>query len=113
MLIPMDECSVEAFKQVDGNIQSLAKQAQAEGFSFIDRLLEYWGDGSNRFNGKGECFLQLMSAETLVAVGGINRDPYTAEPGVGRIRHLCATGVSLQRGRARAVACAARAGGAF
>lgn len=29
-----------------------------------------------------------MSAETLVAVGGINCDPYTAEAGVGRVRHV-------------------------
>lgn len=88
MLLTMDGYSVDAFTKIEGDIQSLATQARSESFSFIDRLLDDWRDGSNRFDGKGECFLQLMVAETLVAVGGINRDPYSTESNIGRIRHV-------------------------
>lgn len=88
MLISMDECKVGAFTNTEGEILRLANKARSEGFSFVDRLLDDWRNGSNCFDGEGECLLQVASADTLVAVGGINRDPYTAEPNVGRIRHV-------------------------
>jgi len=69
--------------------QDLALEARSEGYRFVDRLDREWGDGSNRFDQAGECLLGVFEGETLVAVGGLNRDPYYAgNAGTGRIRHV-------------------------
>jgi ribosomal protein S18 acetylase RimI-like enzyme len=66
----------------------LAQEARAEGYRFLDRLAQEWADGSNRFDQADECLLGLFEGGVLVAVGGLNRDPYASDPGTGRIRHL-------------------------
>lgn len=68
--------------------QDLAKVARSEGYRFLDRLDREWADGSNRFDQAGECLLGLFEGGVLVAVGGLNRDPYASDPGTGRVRHL-------------------------
>jgi GNAT superfamily N-acetyltransferase len=68
--------------------QEMARVARAEGFGFIDRLVREWAEGSNRFDGPGECLLGVFEGETLLAVGGLNRDPYASARTIGRIRHL-------------------------
>ncbi len=72
----------------DVSFHELAQEARSEGHHFIDRLLGQWADGSNRFDQTGECLLGRFENELLVAVGGLNRDPYTRNQGTGRIRHL-------------------------
>jgi GNAT superfamily N-acetyltransferase len=66
----------------------LAGDAGSEGFGFIDRLDREWADGSNRFDRDGECLLGLIEDNALIAIGGLNRDPYTFDIRTGRIRHL-------------------------
>ncbi|MGH3649246.1 MAG: GNAT family N-acetyltransferase, partial [Acidimicrobiia bacterium] len=43
---------------------------------------------SNRFDLPGEVFLEVRRGGRLVALGGLNRDPYLDDPSVGRIRHV-------------------------
>jgi predicted GNAT family acetyltransferase len=54
----------------------------------MDRLEREWADGSNRFDQAGERLLGLFEGATLVAVGGLSRDPYAGDPSIGRIRHI-------------------------
>ena len=75
----------------------LAREARLEGYAFLDRLGREWADGCNRFDQAGECLLGHFDESALVAVGGLNRDPYAGDPGTGRIRHLY---VAPQRRRA-------------
>lgn len=69
-------------------IEDLRVEAAVEGFSFVDRLVVEWQAGRNRFLQRGEVFLGAFRAAELVAVGGINRDPYADQDGIGRLRHL-------------------------
>lgn len=69
---------------------SLAKEAWREGITHIDRLIENWRSGSNRFDRPGETLLAGRSDSAIVAVGGLNIDPYQNDPRVGRVRHLYA-----------------------
>ncbi|HEY7653522.1 MAG TPA: GNAT family N-acetyltransferase [Methylomirabilota bacterium] len=66
----------------------LVAESEQAGLRFVRRLVEEWAGGRNRFDRPGEaCFAALVDGR-LVGVCGLNVDPYTAEPGVGRVRHL-------------------------
>jgi GNAT superfamily N-acetyltransferase len=67
---------------------ALAAEAHNEDCVFVERLAAEWASGRNRFDAAGELLLGTFDGATLTAVGGLNRDPYTAEPGVARLRHL-------------------------
>ena len=50
-----------------------------------------WRDGTNRFDGPGEAFRGVFRAGVLVAVGGLNADPYLPledRGGTARLRHV-------------------------
>lgn len=70
------------------DMETLRAEAQDEAFGFIERLIVDWESGANRFDRPGECLLGAWSESHLVAVGGLNRDPYVAAGDTGRIRHL-------------------------
>lgn len=69
-------------------IAPLVAEADGEGFRFVRRLRDEWRLGAKRFDGDGELLLAAYRAGELVAVGGLTIDPYTAAPGVGRVRHV-------------------------
>jgi GNAT superfamily N-acetyltransferase len=69
-------------------IETLRAEAAGEGFRFMDKLVAEWRSGMNRFAQSGEVFLGAFQAGDLVAVGGLNRDPYVDRSGIGRLRHL-------------------------
>lgn len=69
-------------------IEPLRREARDEGYDFLDRLIEDWLSGENRFDGPGEMFCAAMEDGVLVAVGGLNRDPFVTNPEVGRIRRV-------------------------
>jgi GNAT superfamily N-acetyltransferase len=54
----------------------------------MDRLVSDWTSGANTFSRPGECFLGACAEGRLVAVGGLNIDPYLMRTDVGRIRHV-------------------------
>ncbi len=66
----------------------LATQARVEGYRFIDRLEAEWRSKSNRFEASGECLLGIVEGEDLLAIGGLNIDPYVADGSTGRLRHV-------------------------
>lgn len=73
------------------------EESEREGFGFLLRLRREFLDGGNRFDAPGEALLGCWRGAELVAVGGLNRDPYSAEPRVGRLRHLY-VGAAHRRG---------------
>jgi len=66
----------------------LRAEARAEGFAFIESLAEEWESGANRFQGAGEVLAGHIDAGKLVAVGGLNRDPFQFDAVVGRLRRI-------------------------
>jgi hypothetical protein len=55
---------------------------------FVRRLADDWVSVANRFDRPGEALFVARLPGQVVGVRGLNVDPYTAEPGVGRVRHL-------------------------
>ncbi|MBE9156868.1 GNAT family N-acetyltransferase [Nodosilinea sp. LEGE 06152] len=69
-------------------IDHLVAESLREGFRFVQRLVEEYDSGVNRFDQPGEALLTAIVQGTIVGVGGLNRDPYFNDPKVGRLRHV-------------------------
>lgn len=79
---------VQPFQCLPEGIGPLLRVSRAEGHDLVERLVDDWEDGSNRFDRPGEVALEARLGSRLVGVGGLNRDPYLDDPTVGRIRHV-------------------------
>jgi len=69
-------------------MEALLAESRAEGHNFVDRLVDDFMDGSNRFDQPGEALFGVYAGGQLVAVGGLNRDPYLPDENAGRVRHV-------------------------
>jgi GNAT superfamily N-acetyltransferase len=76
----------------------LLAASTAEGFRFVERLTCEWQEGKARFDGPGELLLAAYHGSSIVAIGGLTADPYTNEPGLGRLRHLYVRPDARRRG---------------
>jgi len=94
---------IEAIESLDAEADALIAEASAQGFGFMERLCREWLDGTNRFDGPGEIFLAARLDSRIVGVGGLNRDPYTDDPSVGRVRHLYVLADFREQGIGRAL----------
>ncbi|MBP1773028.1 MAG: family acetyltransferase [Holophagaceae bacterium] len=73
---------------LDGELDELVRESEAEGFEFVGRLRDEWNSRHNRFDQPGEVFFTARLQGRLVGICGLNRDPYSGEPGVGRVRRM-------------------------
>lgn len=67
----------------------------------LDRLQQEWNEGTNRFDQAGEILLLAIQNQQVVGVCGLNRDPYTDDDRVGRVRRLYVSVDSRRRGIGR------------
>lgn len=67
---------------------TLAAEAADEGHAFLERMQDDWDTGKNRFSAPGEYVVGISLGDRLVAIGGLNKDPYAIEATTGRLRHL-------------------------
>ena len=66
----------------------LVDEASSDGHRFLEKMREEWANGTNRFNRENEILFGIKSANRLIAIGGLNIDPYIADPSIGRVRHV-------------------------
>lgn len=69
-------------------IEILQSEAREEGYDFIETLVEEWASAKNRFHAQGEALCGYLDQGLLVAVGGLNCDPFASRPDIGRIRRV-------------------------
>lgn len=69
-------------------LESLQAEALAEGYGFIQTLVEQWASGENRFDAPGEILCGHLDQGLLVAVGALNIDPFAGSTEVGRLRKI-------------------------
>lgn len=71
------------------DLDHIVKQSKEEGFRFVERLLNDYKNGSNTFHHSGEGLFGVFNKEgLLVAVGGLNKDPFSNEHYIGRLRRF-------------------------
>jgi GNAT superfamily N-acetyltransferase len=69
-------------------LQPLLNESLSEGYEFVERLWKEYESEVNRFEASGEALLGVFEGDRLIAIGGVNRDPYLPDANVGRIRHV-------------------------
>lgn len=69
-------------------IDDLRIEASSAGFRFMEKLVSEWESQANRFDRPGEMLAGAFQNAQLVAVGGLNIDPYANDPSIARLRHL-------------------------
>ena len=69
-------------------MEQVREEALREGVFFIERLWEEWQNGMNLFAAPGEKLYGCMDQAVIVAIGGLNQDPFDGRRGVGRIRRV-------------------------
>jgi GNAT superfamily N-acetyltransferase len=67
---------------------SLEREATAQGFNFLRRLIDEWQTGRNRFDKPGERLLAAIDNGNMVGIGGLNVDPYEPAGDTARLRRL-------------------------
>ncbi|MGB0387924.1 MAG: GNAT family N-acetyltransferase [Ardenticatenaceae bacterium] len=70
------------------DLQPLLEEGRKQGFTFLDRLVTGYVNGSNRFGKPGEALFGVYCDQRLIAIGGLNQDPYLQKEDVGRVRHV-------------------------
>ncbi|ALC91721.1 GNAT family acetyltransferase [Bacillus sp. FJAT-18017] len=71
------------------DMDHLVTQSKEEGFRFVERLISDYKNGSNTFNRLGEGLFGVFNEEgVLVAIGGLNQDPFSNEQYIGRLRRF-------------------------
>jgi GNAT superfamily N-acetyltransferase len=98
--------SIEKIMLPFAEMNLLAAEARDEGYDFVATLLEQWASGENRFDGPGEILYGSFDQGLLVAVGGLNRDPFAGLPEVGRVRRVYVRPNWRNRGIGRALVAA-------
>lgn len=83
-----NEFEIAAIERIDDDLFALVAAARGEGYTFMDRLVNHWSSGENRFDQPGECYFAVRLGGRLIAAGGLNRDPFCDATGVGRVRHV-------------------------
>jgi len=79
-------------------LERLRVESSREGYNFIERLVDEWASGVNRFSAPGEAFFLAVADGQVVGVCGLNRDPYAHDPNFGRVRRLYVLPASRRSG---------------
>jgi hypothetical protein len=66
----------------------ILRASRFEGQGMVDRLVAEFASGANRFDAPGEMLLAFLNRNTVVAVGGLNREFDPDYGNAGRIRRL-------------------------
>jgi GNAT superfamily N-acetyltransferase len=106
---------VEVIPATHPGMETLRVAAETEGFRFLTRLVAEWNDGANRFDRPGELLVGAVRSERLLAVCGLNRDPFADRHDIGRLRHLYVHPSARRTGAGSALVghLLGQAGGAF
>ena len=75
--------------QLPENINRLVFESKREGFRFLERLVDDFLVGTNTFSASGEILYGVFDEiGNLVGVGGLNKDPYSTDKTLGRLRRF-------------------------
>src|SRR5262245_61334172 len=82
-------------------LEPLLRESREQGFKFLDTLVRDYVSGANRFELPGEALFGIYDESGLLAVGGLNLDPFLHDLHVGRVRHVYVAGAYRRQGLGR------------
>jgi N-acetylglutamate synthase-like GNAT family acetyltransferase len=86
----MEQFELRQIKNLlDINCTELIMESKKEGFRFLKRLINDYKNGTNTFNKPGEFLYGVFNKKgLLIAIGGINKDPFSTNKQIGRLRRF-------------------------
>lgn len=78
--------TVSQIDHLPADIHQLSDPASREGLRLVARLIEDFQSGSNTFDRPGEALFEVRASSRLIAIGGLNLDPYASGRSTGRVR---------------------------
>jgi len=87
-------------------IEQMRAEARSQSYNFLETLVEEWQSGENRFDAPGEILCGHLHQGQLIAVGGLNIDPFLPiedPPQTGRIRRVYVMSAWRNQGIGRAL----------
>ena len=86
----MEQFELKKIKNLlDVNLTDLVTESKKEGFRFLERLINDYKIGTNNFSKSGEFLYGVFNKEgLLIAIGGINEDPFSTNEQIGRLRRF-------------------------
>lgn len=89
---------IRRIHELPQDFAALMTEASQDGHLFLQKMKDEWTSGKNRFSLNAEAlFGAFNDNKDLVAIGGVNIDPYLDDPDIGRVRHVYVS--SNYRGR--------------
>lgn len=71
------------------DLTNLIIESKKEGFLFLERLINDYKNGTNTFSKPGEFLYGVFNQEgSVIAIGGINKDPFSTNERIGRLRRF-------------------------
>ncbi|MDP1442176.1 GNAT family N-acetyltransferase [Priestia megaterium] len=71
------------------DLTNLIIESKKEGFLFLERLINDYKNGTNIFSKPGEFLYGVFNQEgSVIAIGGINKDPFSPNERIGRLRRF-------------------------
>lgn len=70
------------------DLQPLLEESQALGFNFLEWLIRDYNEATNRFDQPGEALFAIYNRSDMIAIGGLNHDPYLPDSATGRVRRV-------------------------
>jgi GNAT superfamily N-acetyltransferase len=70
------------------DLQPLLVESREQDFEFLERLVAEYVNETNQFGKPGEALFGAYCDHQLIAIGGLNRDPYSQESDIARVRHV-------------------------
>lgn len=70
-------------------VSHLVQESKGAGFRFLEKLVNDFENGTNTFNKQGESLFGVFNKYgVIIAIGGLNSDPFANNPGIGRLRRF-------------------------
>ncbi|MGA4719704.1 GNAT family N-acetyltransferase [Fictibacillus nanhaiensis] len=84
------------------DITRLLIQSKEEGFRFVERLVNDYKNGSNTFTNEGEALFGAFTQNSeLIGICGLNKDPYSNQGKIGRLRRFYISKTYREKGVGR------------
>ncbi|MFJ7729657.1 GNAT family N-acetyltransferase, partial [Neobacillus sp. NPDC097160] len=79
----------QIYNLLNFDLDSLVIQSKEDGFRFVERLVNDYKNSSNTFNHSEEGLFGVFNEEgVIVAISGLNKDPFSNEQSIGRLRRF-------------------------
>lgn len=105
-MIPTNLQIVRLSEALPDDLHLLQDEAAAEGYRFVEGILEEWDAGHYQADDERNTLLVVYREGVLAAIGAVTPDPYDPAPDLLRLRHVYVRPEYRREGVGRALASA-------